>query len=349
MFRFDTGELANDNRPASAAPSRYVVTGGAGFIGAHLVEVLLASSPAAKVTVFDAFTYAARVSSLMPAFETGRLAIVRGRIEDETALRPHLDNETIVLNLAAESHVPRSFADPGLFDRVNRLGTRRVLAAALSAGVRRVLHFSTDEVYGSRLTAAAEDAPFAPTTPYARSKAAAEGEVLAFRERGLAITVVRPSNVIGTRQNREKLFPAFVSRALDGLPLSIEGSGLQRRTFIDVGDIARAVRIILDRGETNGTYNIEGFETLTVRDVAALVAETLGLPVSLERVADRPVNDQAYMIDGSRLAALGFRPRIPIRQSVLDIAAALTADRSRRAGTRPGADVRIRDREGAAR
>ncbi|UUP18640.1 NAD-dependent epimerase/dehydratase family protein [Nitratireductor thuwali] len=320
----------NDTRGRSSGadlprnePPAILVTGGAGFIGSHLVDALLSRHPRSTVTVLDAFTYAADPLHLAQAGSTGRLTIVRGSVEDRSLLGRLMKPGALVFHLAAESHVPRSFRDPGLFDRVNRQGTRNVLDAALHAGVDRVIHFSTDEVYGSRLSAADEAAPFAPSSPYARSKVAAEGEAEAMRRQGLDVTILRPSNVIGPRQHREKLLPCFIAKAMAGAPFPVEGDGRQQRTFLAVSDLVAAVGLVLERGARNGTYNVAGAESFDVRQVAQIVADVIGSPCSLTHVADRPANDLAYMLDGARLAGLGFQPRKGFRQSVRETANAM--------------------------
>ncbi|WP_309083510.1 NAD-dependent epimerase/dehydratase family protein [Chelativorans sp.] len=319
MFQNETSRNRGSGLDANTQ-CKILVTGGGGFIGSHLVDALLGSYPNAIVTVLDAFTYAADYRNLLMAGATGRLGILRGSVEDCDLLDRAVRGVALVCHVAAESHVPRSFADPELFDRVNRLGTRNVLAAALEAGVPRVLHFSTDEVYGSRVTPADEETVLAPTSPYAISKAEAEAEVERFRSAGLDVTILRPSNVVGPRQHREKLVPRFIEHARAGLPFPIEGSGRQRRTFLSVSDLMAAVLLVLERGERNGTYNVAGRETLTVIEAARAIGEALGTDCWFDYVADRPVNDQAHMLDGSRLAALGFRQRGNFRQAVLEAA-----------------------------
>lgn len=304
-------------------PSTILVTGGAGFIGSHLVDALLSLYPCSTVTVLDAFTYAGNPLHLAQAGTTGRLRIVSGSVEDSSLLCRLMKPGALVLHLAAESHVPRSFHDPALFDRVNRQGTRNVLDAALQAGVDRVVHFSTDEVYGSRLTPANEASPFAPSSPYARSKVRAEDEVQAMRGHGLDVTILRPSNVVGPRQHSEKLLPSFIARAMAQEPFPIEGDGCQQRTFLAVSDLVEAVGLVLEKGARNGTYNVAGVESFNVKQVAQTVADVMHRHCSLTHVTDRPANDLAYMLDGTRLAALGFHPRKSFRQSVRETASAI--------------------------
>jgi dTDP-4-amino-4,6-dideoxygalactose transaminase len=212
-----------------------------------------------------------------------------------------------VFHLAAESHVSHSFLAPGLFDKSNRIGTAMVMQSALKAGVRLVVHVSTDEVYGTRFAPASEDARLTPSSPYSVSKAAAEEQAGLVRGAGLDVRILRPSNIVGTGQNAEKLLPKFIGLCLSGQPFQLEGNGFQQRTFLPVGDFCQAVTTVVHKGAKNGTYNICGSETRTVREVAAQVAEKCRRPLEFLHIEDRPVNDQAYAMDAGRLAALGWR------------------------------------------
>jgi dTDP-4-amino-4,6-dideoxygalactose transaminase len=296
-----------DSGPARVPCERLLVTGGAGFIGAHLVEHLLGEYPAARIAVVDCLTYAGDMSRLNKPIRSGRVTFAHGDIADAEFVTNAMRGVDMVFHLAAESHVSRSFVAPGLFDRTNRLGTAAVMQSALKAGVRLVIHVSTDEVYGTRFEPAGEDAPMNPSSPYAVSKAAAEAEVLLARKSGIDVRMVRPSNIIGTGQHPEKLLPKFLSLCLSGQPFQLEGCGHQLRTFLPVADFCSAVAKVVLKGERNGTYNICGRETKSVREVAALIAEKCRRPLEFQQVEDRPVNDQAYAMDPSRMAALGWR------------------------------------------
>ena len=286
---------------------RMLVTGGAGFIGAHLVEHLLAQFPAARVKVIDCLTYAADMSRLTRSMRSGRVDFAYGCVTDAEFISSVLRGMDMVFHLAAESHVSHSFLAPGLFDKSNRHGTEVVMQGALKAGVGLVVHVSTDEVYGTRFAPATEDAPLTPSSPYSVSKAAAEEEAARARRAGLDVRIVRPSNVVGTGQHAEKLLPKFLGLCLSGQPFQLEGNGFQQRTFLPVGDFCQAVTKVARNGARNGTYNVCGRETKTVREVAALIAEKCRRPLEFLHIEDRPVNDQAYAMDAGRLAALGWR------------------------------------------
>ncbi len=286
---------------------RMLVTGGAGFIGAHLVEHLLAHFPAAHIRVIDSLTYAADISRLTKSLRSGRVHFAYGCVTDAEFISSAMRGMDMVFHLAAESHVSHSFLAPGLFDNSNRHGTEVVMQGALKAGVGLVVHVSTDEVYGTRFAPATEDAPLTPSSPYSVSKAAAEEEAARARGAGLDVRIVRPSNIVGTGQHAEKLLPKFLGLCLSGQPFQLEGNGFQQRTFLPVGDLCQAVTTVAREGARNGTYNICGRETKTVREVAAMIAEKCRRPLEFLHIEDRPVNDQAYAMNSDRLAALGWR------------------------------------------
>ena len=298
-------------------PGRILITGGAGFIGSHLTDHLLRRYPDARITVLDALTYAGRRENLAGAMKTGRLDFVHGSVNDAKVLNRVMAGTDAVFHLAAESHVPRSFDDPDLFDRVNRAGTKAVLEAAAQNGVTRFLHMSTDEVYGATQQRCTEAAELRPTTPYSKSKADAEGECAAFRGSGMDIRILRPANAVGTRQHAEKLLPRFVGHALAGMALPVEGSGRQQRCFVPVGDLVRAMLLVFNHPlAAGGTFNVEGRETLDIHEVAALVSQVAGVPLKSRPVADRAINDSAYMIDGSALEALGYVQQSSVEREI---------------------------------
>lgn len=315
----DTDALAGDS--SRNTPAHILVTGGAGFIGSHLVDAVLSWFPNSQVTVLDALTYAADPDNLREAGRSGRVRLVRASVGNRETVQRLIHEDMLIFHLAAESHVPRSFVDPALFERVNRDGTRILLEAAIARNARRVIHFSTDEVYGSCLSPAVETAPYAPTSPYACSKAEAEYEVETARARGLDVTVLRPSNVVGPRQHHEKLVPRFISLAKTGKPFPLEGDGHQQRTFLAVSDLVSAVKVIVDRAPASATFNVVGSQTLSVKEVGCLIAAVLKCQCQFVHVGDRPSNDRAYILDGTRLAALGFQPRKQLYEAVQEIVA----------------------------
>lgn len=299
--------LKQDAAPANDDcffPGHIVVTGGAGFIGSHLVDRLLRTYQSARITVYDAFTYAGNLENLAAARQTNRLKIVNNCVLDKASLAVACKGADAVFHLAAESHVPRSFADPELFDRVNRVGSLNVASIAATEGVKRLVHVSTDEVYGPSDSPLTECAELRPTTPYAISKAKAEDAVMGVV--GLDLRIARPVNAIGPRQHIEKLIPKFVDLALTGLPFTIEGSGTQRRNFISVDDLARALISIMNaRPGCDMVFNVPGPDVVSIMEAARHIADALGTIPSFSHVDDRPINDAVYAVDGRALHKTG--------------------------------------------
>jgi dTDP-4-amino-4,6-dideoxygalactose transaminase len=287
-------------------PKTIVITGAAGFIGAHLVQCVLHTYPHCRIKAVDSLTYAGDMKRLEKAIAGGRVDWVHACILDQSAMLAACRGADAVFHLAAESYVGKSFLEEEIFYKTNVEGTRCVLFSALVNGVQRVVHFSTDEVYGSCNFAADEKTAFAPTSPYAKSKVEAESEVIRFRAEGLDIRVLRPSNVVGTGQHIEKVIPKFITACLSGQPFTLEGSGLQKRTFLPVSDLCNAATMVLERGARNATFNVCGRETKTIMEVAEMIVATCGSTCEVVQIADRPINDLCYSLNGDRLAELGW-------------------------------------------
>jgi dTDP-glucose 4,6-dehydratase len=294
----------------------FFVTGGAGFIGSAFVRIALAELPACTVTNFDALTYAGNLDNLH-GIDPRRHRFLRGDICDRAAVLAALeDGADAIVHFAAESHVDRSIASADAFLRTNVLGTQVLLDAARACGVGRFVHVSTDEVMGSL----PEDdsaffthgSPFAPNSPYAASKAAAEHLVrAAHHTHGLDAVITRCGNNYGPRQFPEKLIPLLIANALADEPIPVYGDGLNVRDWIYVDDHCRAVLAVLQRGTAGAVYNIGARNPRRNLDVATAILDALGKPRSLIRhVADRPGHDRRYAIDPAKIESdLGWRPR----------------------------------------
>lgn len=229
------------------------VTGGAGFIGSAFIRLVLAELPSCEVINFDALTYAGNPDNLT-GLDASRYHFVRGDIADREAVRAALAEGTdAIINLAAESHVDRSIASADEFLRTNVIGTQVLLDAARERRVHRFLHISTDEVLGSlpedESAFFTEDSPYAPNSPYAASKAAAEHLVRAAHHTfGLDTVTTRCGNNYGPRQFPEKLIPLLLSNALHDEPVPVYGDGRNVRDWIYVEDHCRAILRALERG-----------------------------------------------------------------------------------------------------
>jgi dTDP-glucose 4,6-dehydratase len=300
---------------------RLLVTGGAGFIGSCYVRDVLARRDGSTITVLDKLTYAGNRSNLAevegdPAGRD-RLRFVHGDIADAAVVGPLVAEADAVVNFAAESHVDRSILDPEAFIRTGVTGVHVLLEAVREANAGRptpirYLQVSTDEVYGSVEDGRSlETDRLDPRSPYSAVKAAGELLVNSYvTTHGLDAVVTRGANTFGPYHHPEKLIPLFLTNAVDDQPLPLYGDGLQRRDWLFVADHAGAIDHVLRHGAAGETYNLPGSAEMTNRDVVAALLDRLGKPWSLVRsVPDRPGHDRRYALDGSKLAALGWRNR----------------------------------------
>jgi dTDP-glucose 4,6-dehydratase len=292
-----------------------LVTGGAGFIGANFVHYMLAQYPDYRIVVYDKLTYAGRMENLAPVADHPRFAFVQGDICDMNQVRAALEQHTIdtIVNFAAESHVDRSILDPDAFVRTDVYGVYVLCELTKQLGLDRLHHVSTDEVYGPIPTGSfREDDRFAPTSPYAASKAG--GELLAisyFRTYGLPLTITRGVNTYGPYQYPEKIIPLFITNAIDDLPLPLYGDGMQVRDRLHALDHARAIDVVLHRGVLGEAYNVAAQMEYTNIAVARMIVQALGKPESLiQPVKDRPAHDVRYSLTLDKLGALGWEPQI---------------------------------------
>jgi len=306
-----------------------LVTGGAGFIGSCYVRDVLGRRDGTRITVLDKLTYAGNEANLAQVRDdpemAARFRFVRGDIADATVVEPLVASVDGVVNFAAESHVDRSILDPEAFLATGVVGVHVLLDACLSApGRPRFLQVSTDEVYGSVDEGhATEDAPLAPRSPYAAAKAAGELLVRSYViTHGIDAVVTRGSNTYGPYHHPEKLIPLFVTNAIDDKPLPLYGDGLQRREWLYVADHAGGIDHVLRHGATGEAYNIAGPTERTNRDVVELLLALLDKPWSLVmEVEDRKGHDRRYAMDGSKLAALGWRPKTTFEEGLAETVA----------------------------
>jgi len=291
---------------------RAFVAGGAGFIGSNFIRHLLREQPDVQVVNFDALTYAGNPDNVRDVAEDPRYTFVRGSVADAASVAEAMRGCDAAVNFAAESHVDRSIEDASDFIETNVRGAYNVLVAARDAGVERLLHVSTDEVYGpaTRDNPRRENDAFRPRSPYAVSKAAGDLMCRAFAETyGLQAVVARPANNVGPYQHPEKAVPLFVTNALSGEPLPVYGEGLQERDRLYVEDCVRALLLLLERGEPGEAYNIQADNHRTNIDVARAILDLLDKPHDLIRyVEDREGHDACYWMDSSKLRAVGWQP-----------------------------------------
>src|SRR5687768_486645 len=292
------------------------VTGGAGFIGSAFIRLVLDETEDCFVTNFDALTYAGNLDNLT-GIDEKRYHFIRGDIADRDAVISALDHDVeAVVNFAAESHVDRSITSADDFLRTNIIGTQILLDVARAKGVKRFVQVSTDEVMGSLPeddeSFFTEDSPFAPNSPYAASKAAAEHLVRAAHHTfGLNTVVTRCGNNYGPRQFPEKFLPLAIANAMNNANIPVYGDGMNVRDWIFVEDHCRAIQAVMERGKPGGVYNIGARNPRRNLDVVQSLLDALGKPRSLIKfVADRLGHDRRYAIDPSLVESeLDWRPR----------------------------------------
>jgi dTDP-glucose 4,6-dehydratase len=287
-----------------------LVTGGAGFIGSNYVRWLLANTDD-QVTVYDALTYAGNPANLHDLEGDPRFAFVKGDVCDRAAFTDAVAGHDAIVHFAAESHVDRSIVAPDDFVRTNCGGTNVVMDVARQVGVARVLHISTDEVYGSvEVGSSTERDRLDPRSPYSASKAGSDLIALShFSTHGTPVTVTRSSNNFGPYQFPEKVIPLFVTNLLDGRKVPLYGDGMNVRDWCHVEDNCAALDLVLRRGTAGEIYNIGAGNELPNRELTERLLDLLGLDESMiEPVADRLGHDRRYSIDTSKVRALGWAP-----------------------------------------
>jgi dTDP-glucose 4,6-dehydratase len=296
---------------------RILVTGGAGFIGSNFVRHMLAAHPDYTIINLDLLTYAGNLENLADIEDLPNYRFVRGDICDRVLLEK-IEFDAII-HFAAESHVDRSILDPAPFLQTNVIGTQALLEAARKRRCRMV-HVSTDEVYGSIEEGAfREDSPLMPNSPYAASKASSDLIVRAYYETyGLDAVITRCSNNYGRYQFPEKLIPLVIANALQNKPVPVYGDGLNVRDWLHVGDHCRAVDTVFHKGRPGEVYNIGGRNEQKNIDIVgkllAAVALRTGAPEGalvdlITFVKDRPGHDRRYAIDPTKMEKeLGWAP-----------------------------------------
>ena len=294
------------------------VTGGAGFIGSNYVRSVLATSDDA-VTVFDALTYAGNLDNLRGLDDDPRYAFVKGDITDRESVLAAMQGHDAVIHFAAESHVDRSIVSPDEFVHTNCDGTNVVCDVARRVEVGRIVHISTDEVYGSiDVGSFTESDRLGPRSPYSASKAGSDLIALSYHTTyGLPVVVTRSSNNFGPYQFPEKLIPLFVTNLLDGERVPLYGDGLNVRDWSFVEDNCAAIDLVLRAGVDGEIYNIGAGNEVPNRVITDLLLELLGHDESMvEYVEDRLGHDRRYSIATDKVRALGWPPTHDFREAL---------------------------------
>ena len=315
---------------------KILITGGAGFIGSHVVRLFVKQFPSDKIYNLDALTYAGNLANLSDIENEKNYNFIHANIQDLDDLRRIFKEKNIthVIHLAAESHVDRSITDPLAFVKTNVLGTANLLQAANEHWTedfsdKLFYHVSTDEVYGSLGDKGFfyEDTAYDPRSPYSASKASSDHFVRAFHHTyGMPIVISNCSNNYGPNHFPEKLIPLMINNIIHNKPLPVYGEGLNVRDWLYVIDHARAIECIFSKGKQGETYNIGGFNEWTNIDLVHLLCDTmdkkLGRPEGDSRklityVKDRAGHDLRYAIDASKLKNdLGWEPSLQFEEGL---------------------------------
>ncbi|CAN5554456.1 dTDP-glucose 4,6-dehydratase [soil metagenome] len=304
-----------------------LVTGGAGFIGSafvrRVIDGVYPELSDAEVIVYDALTYSGNLANLAPVAASPRYSFVHGDIRDRALLDASLTGVDAIVHFAAESHVDRSVNDASPFVDTNAGGTQTVLDAAVGAGIARMVHVSTDEVYGSIEQGSwREDHLLEPNSPYAASKASSDLLArAAHRTHGLNVSITRCSNNYGPYQYPEKVIPLFVTHLLDGAHVPLYGDGGNVRDWLHVDDHCDGIALVLAGGRSGEIYNIGGGVELTNAELTVRLLAATGRDESyIDRVADRKGHDRRYSVDDAKIRAeLGYRPRVDFETGLSEV------------------------------
>lgn len=296
---------------------RLFVTGGAGFIGSNFVRKALREGY--EVTVYDALTYAGNLTTLADVADNPAYKFVKGDICDLDPLTVAMQGHDAVVHFAAESHVDRSILGPHEFIRTNCLGTNAVMMAARDLQIGRVIHISTDEVYGHILEGSFKESDLLEArSPYSASKASSDLIALSYYTTyGLPVIVTRSSNNYGPYQYPEKVIPLFVTNLMENEKVPLYGDGMNIRDWCYVTDNCDAVELVLREGKTGEIYNIGAGNEITNREITERILKHMGFDESMiEMVDDRLGHDRRYSVDTSKVSQLGWKSQVEFDQGL---------------------------------
>ena len=304
---------------------KILITGGAGFIGSNFVRMALTSKfsnfDVESLIVLDLLTYAGDEENLAPVATDKRFKFVKGDIRDLELTKRLMSQSDQVVHFAAESHVDRSIEGGSDFVSTNVMGTQVLLDAARNSNIKRFVHVSTDEVYGSISEGSwPEDHPLLPNSPYSASKAGSDLLVRAYnRTHKLDTVITRCSNNYGQYQFPEKVMPLFITNVIEGKKVPLYGNGLNVRDWLHVDDHCRGIALALTIGKAGEVYNIGGGTELTNVELTHKILNAMGVGEEfIQPVQDRKGHDLRYSVDISKInSQLGYSPQVNFEEGLL--------------------------------
>jgi len=292
---------------------KILITGAAGFIGSHLAEKLFNTYKSSNFIFYDKITYAANKVYIKKLLKKKTVKFIKADLLNLELLEQYLKNVDLAINVAAESHVDNSFGNSLVFSKTNTLGTHFFLEACRKRRVKKIIHVSTDEVYGENLKKAFKENQFLnPTNPYSASKAGADMMVNAYKKSyKLNIVTVRANNIYGIRQYPEKLISKSIYNFINNKKMTIHGKGKNYRFYLSVHDFCDGIIKIIKKSNNSGIYNIASEKKYQVIEVVKMIAKYFNkdLKNNVIYIDDRPFNDKIYKINCQKLKKLNWKTK----------------------------------------
>ncbi len=292
---------------------KILITGGAGFIGSHVVEFFYKKFKNSKIIIVDKLTYSGKKKFLKNIIKSKRIKFIKSDIVNIKNYEKELKNLDCAINVAAESHVDNSFKSSIIFTKTNVLGSHIFFQNCLNYKVKKIVHISTDEVYGEILKgSSSEKHMFDPSNPYSGTKAAAEmiiGSYLRYIDKK-KILIIRSNNIYGTRQYPEKLIPVTITKLIKNRKIPVHGNGKFKRSYLSVNDFAEALYILI-KNNCWGVFNVGTNKSYKNLDVIKEICKILkkNPKKNIKFIKDRPFNDKRYFLNLKKISSIGWKPK----------------------------------------